>query len=59
MTSAESFADGHTWSGKLPNPGNNFYLKLAAKVIKKVSAHRGKNGVVIFWEGYVTVRFSV
>lgn len=40
-----NWVDGINSSGKLPNPGKGFFLRLAADAVREVNAQRDKNGV--------------
>eukprot|EP00171_Calliarthron_tuberculosum_P002297 IDg2297t1 len=46
MIQNNEWVDWKNGSGKLPNPGKTFYLKLAASVIKEVQNSRDKDGVL-------------
>lgn len=45
MIKKDEWVDWKSGSGKLPNPGKKFYLKLAADVIREVENERDKDGV--------------
>lgn len=45
MIKKNEWVDWKTGSGKLPNPGKTFYLKLAADVMREVGNARDKEGV--------------